>query len=276
MNAVLRRLGPMRLAHGLRERRALKSARDVTSRSSVSLQPVYEALERATRGRPSEIEYIAWSAVEKRRAALLACSETVQQLDFGAGSRGDPRTAEEQSAGVIRTMSVSELAAASSDFVWGQFLYYVTRAAIPRAVIELGSCVGISAGYIAAALHLNGKGHLWTLEGSPESARLAGETLHGLDHAQRSTVVVGRFDDTLRRCLKSNGPFDLAFIDGHHDGEATIRYFLDIREHMAHGGLLIFDDIHFSPGMEAAWRTIASHPGVKGNVRIRARGVVAI
>jgi predicted O-methyltransferase YrrM len=276
MTAISRRSGLVQLARGFRERRALRSALDTAKSLSSSLSAVNLALELATQRKPSPPELSAWTAIERRRNALLARTDIVRQLDFGAGSRENLRSAQEQNAGVFRTMSVSELAAASSDSVWGEFLYFITRASKPKAVLELGSCVGISAGYISAALEMNDRGHLWTLEGSPESARLAGETLQTLERADRGTVVVGRFDDTLQECLANNGPFDLAFIDGHHDGEATVRYFDQIKQYAAPDAILIFDDVHFSPSMEAAWQAIASHPDTKGHVRIRARGVIVV
>ena len=276
MTGILKRLRLERLAGGWRERRALRSALLEAQTTPPSLAAVNTALGLASLSEPTDAERSAWSAIEERRDAMLSRSDVVEYLDFGAGSRERIRSATEQRDGVARTMSVKDLAMPSTHSVWGQFLCFITRVARPNAVLELGSCVGISAGYIAAGLRMNGGGHLWTLEGSPASAELAQETLAGLEPTPRTTIIVGRFNETLPHCLKDHGPFDLAYIDGHHDGDATIDYFSQIKRHLAPNAILIFDDVHYSAGMEQAWRTISSDADAKAQLRIRARGVVVI
>ena len=266
----------VQFAREYRERRAFRSALGRSRPLSKALSAIYEALELASQRRPTEAELANWAAIEARRQDLLSRSEPVEQLDFGAGSREALQSTEAQNAGVLRTRTVGDLAAASSDPAWCEFLYFITRRARPKVTIELGSCVGISAGYITAALEADGEGRLWTLEGSPEAARLSGETLDGLGRSQLGTVVVGRFDDTLEPCLEENGPIDLAYVDGHHDGPATIRYFEQMKEHLAPDAILIFDDIHFSSSMEQAWRTIVADADARGDIRIRSRGIVVM
>lgn len=274
MEAFLRPFDLARISRGWRDRRAIRAAL-LRAQEEASLETIGRALALAT-GQPSEADRSEFAAVERRRAWLLASNEFVQQLDFGAGARGRLESAESQRHGVVRTLTVRDLAESSSGAQWGEFLYYITRAARPRAVLELGSCVGIGAGYIAAALQRNGSGHLWTLEGSPPSARIAGETLSELGRGERATIVLGQFSDTLADCLEAHGPFDLAFIDGHHDGEATLGYYRQIRRHAAPGAILIFDDLHFSASMEAVWREISADADTRAHLRIRARGLVVV
>ncbi|MDB5560729.1 MAG: putative S-adenosylmethionine-dependent methyltransferase [Hyphomicrobiales bacterium] len=277
MNAILKQLSLDGMARSWRERHALMSALAEAQNASASLEPIKKALELVTQRQPTDAELGAWSAIERRRDEMLSRHDIVQHVDFGAGTRDHIRSADEQrNGGMHRVASVKDLTEPSSHPMWGEFLYYVTRISRPNKVLELGSCVGISAGYITAGLKLNNGGHLWTLEGSPASAELAQQTLDGLYQTPQGTIVVGRFDDTLQDCLDSHGPFDLAFIDGHHDGEATMHYYAQIKRHLAPDAILIFDDVHYSPSMELAWQTIASDPAAHGQLRIRARGVVVI
>jgi predicted O-methyltransferase YrrM len=66
------------------------------------------------------------------------------------------------------------------------------RAIQPAVRLKLGVCLGISVAYQAAALALNGKGRLISIEGSASRAAKARETLQlaGLDHSE---VVRGEF-----------------------------------------------------------------------------------
>ena len=121
----------------------------------------------------------------------------------------------------------------------------------------MGTCVGVSAAYIASALKLNDHGRLITLEGSPALADIARDTLQRLD-LDRVEDRTGRFSETLDPALKAMTPVDFAFIDGHHDEVATLNYLEQIKPYLADGAVVVFDDIAWSDGMRRAWRQIAT------------------
>ena len=50
--------------------------------------------------------------------------------------------------------------------------------------------------------------------------------------------------------------FDLIFIDGHHQGDALRSYVEQIKPWLKAGGVLVCDDIHWSPDMEDAWNSL--------------------
>jgi len=52
----------------------------------------------------------------------------------------------------------------------------------------------------------------------------------------------------------------LAFIDGNHRKEPTLRYFQLLLQKANRPAVIILDDIHWSPEMEAAWEVVKSHP----------------
>jgi predicted O-methyltransferase YrrM len=85
----------------------------------------------------------------------------------------------------------------------------------------LGTCLGISTSYLAAALKLNLAGSVVTLEGAETKARLAAQNFRELGLSNVCTIV-GRFQDTLDDVLE---PIKFAFIDGHHEESATLAYF---------------------------------------------------
>ena len=80
-------------------------------------------------------------------------------------------------------------------------------------------------------------------------------------HFNNIEVIVGEFGDTPLLYLKNN-KFDLIYFDGNHLKEPTIAYFEQCLE-AAHGNsIFIFDDIHWTNEMEAAWDIIRNHKKV--------------
>ena len=55
---------------------------------------------------------------------------------------------------------------------------------------------------------------------------------------------------------------DLAFIDGNHQEKPTIEYFEKILKYSHEKTIFIFDDIHWSKGMEKAWKYIIQNKKV--------------
>ena len=56
---------------------------------------------------------------------------------------------------------------------------------------------------------------------------------------------------------------DLIFFDGNHQKEATLNYFNQLLPLAHNDSVFIFDDIHWSKGMEEAWEKIKKHPEVR-------------
>lgn len=56
---------------------------------------------------------------------------------------------------------------------------------------------------------------------------------------------------------------DLVYFDGNHQKEATLKYFYQLLPLAHNDSVFIFDDIHWSKGMEEAWEEIKKHPDVR-------------
>lgn len=197
-------------------------------------------------------EKALFDRIEARRAALLADPTALERIDYGVRPDGfsDPER------GVPVKTTVARVARASKSPPWSELLFHLVRERRPEHVLEMGTCVGMSASYIAAALALNGRGRLVTVEGAASVAELARETFRQLGYSEQAEVVEGPFHRSLEPAIRASTPLDLVFVDGHHDGEATIRYFELLRENLRPGALLLFDDIRWTAGMREAWRTI--------------------
>ena len=144
----------------------------------------------------------------------------------------------------------------------------------PTTVVEMGTNVGISGAYIAAALESNGKGRLTTLEGSHSKVELARRNFDLLGLAQRVNVVAGDFAETLEPHAGQVAPIDLAFIDGFHDGPATLQYHALFKRLAAPDAVFIYDDIDWSPGMIEAWHEIQADGDVQTSIDLGPVGIV--
>jgi predicted O-methyltransferase YrrM len=272
LDSVIKAVGIGPMVNKTRHRAAVRLAlSEVCSRSS-SLNPVKHALEQAATGTATKLDRAIWNRIEGRRRELSRRTDTIQDIDYGAGHPDSLYSEDQQSRGVVTTMTVKEVVSFSLPAVWSEVMYYLTRAIRPEKALEMGTCVGISGSYIAAAMQLNNHGRLWTIEGSPATAALAEETFKLLDFNDRVTLLVGRFRDELEPCLRNQNSFDLVFVDGHHDGKATLAYFEQLKSHLAPDAVVVFDDIGWYGGMAKAWNEITADPTVKGFVRLGQMG----
>jgi len=199
------------------------------------------------------------AALNALRRRLASDARVLRIQDHGAGTRGLAG-----GAGRRDERSIAEVyRRAAARPAWGRFLGGLVRELRPRRVLELGTNLGVSAAHLALALAENERedgfaGHLWTVEGDGGLADLARGHLAELGVAGRVTVVTGRFADVLPELLASIGPFDMAFVDGHHEEAATLAYWDLMREHLSPGALAIFDDIEPSRPVRRAWKRIVA------------------
>jgi predicted O-methyltransferase YrrM len=201
-----------------------------------------EVVRRGTRWRLTADERRWVSRIEAERRRMERSLETVRW-----------------SGGV--QMPVAEITSrASQPWRGGRLLYAALRAFCPTRGLEMGTCLGISAAYQAAALAENGAGRLVTLEGYDELAAQAVRLWSNLALGNVE-VVVGQFAQTLEPVLAAE-PVDYAYIDGDHREEPTVAYFNLIRTQCRTRTLLVFDDIRWSDGMRAAWNRISSHDDI--------------
>ena len=158
-----------------------------------------------------------------------------------------------------RARSAATIAYHSSvNRTWGLVLHLCAREFKTAAILELGSCAGISGSYLAVAPACR---RLVTIEASRALASLAERTLSQV--SQRAEVHHGFVEDVLPRVLPTfqNG-IDLAFIDARHEREATLGYWREVRPRLNEGALIVFDDIRWSRGMWEAWNTVRRQTGV--------------
>jgi len=219
---------------------------------------------------PEEKEWI--SRIEQIRKQFTDNPAPISILDFGAGNPDSLRSDEEMTRGATSTTTYGEICLGSLPALWALLLFKLIRTVQPEWVIELGTCIGISAAYQSAAQQLNGKGRLITIEGSETIAGLAKENINSLG-LKNVEIHCGKFHDVLPEIFAEISAIDYVFIDGHHDEQATIAYFELLLPHLSSGALLVFDDISWSTGMRRAWEKIRKHPAISLSVDLKMLGI---
>lgn len=194
-------------------------------------------------------EYEDYKTIELLRKGLLQNNTFLQVEDFGAGSR----------AGLTKQRSVQQIAESSlKKPKYAQLLYRLVKYLQPNQVLELGTSLGITTCYLAAAKI---DAAVLTMEGSIEIASLAEQNFNQLQ-LKNVTLVTGNFDEILKPAIDQLSAINFAFIDGNHRKAPTLHYFHQLLTKGNAQSLFIFDDIHWSKEMEEAWEEIKKHPSV--------------
>jgi predicted O-methyltransferase YrrM len=195
--------------------------------------------------------FYAFSGVERLRRKMLAGNTVIAVTDFGAGSHGA------QPAQGTMTPLRQIVRRAASRPEQGRRLFRLAAWQKPNILLELGASTGIATTYLAHAVR---RGHLYALEGCPQTVGILQANLAALD-TRNVTVVTGNFDHTLAPLLaRLEYPLDLVYFDGNHRREPTLRYFEACLPHVGPNSVFIFDDIHWSAEMDEAWSAIRQHP----------------
>jgi len=207
--------------------------------------------------------YSCYASVEQKRKELLSNETIIEVEDFGAGSS------------VIKTNKrvIKDIASSSlKPKKYAQILFRIAQYYKPKTILELGTSFGISTAYLASADHIP---DVYTCEGASSIAAIAKRNFEKLG-LKNIHLTEGDFANTLSPLLAKLNKIDLAFIDGNHRKEPTLNYFQQLLNHSTGSAILIFDDIHWSAGMEAAWELIKQHQAVSLTIDLFFIGIVIL
>jgi predicted O-methyltransferase YrrM len=141
---------------------------------------------------------------------------------------------------------------------YGRLLYRLVKYFQTANIVELGTAIGLSSAYMALA---NPQAAIISLEGSASLINIA-KTNHAALGIQNVAIYQGNFNDILPSVLKQHSHLGLVFFDGNHRKQATLQYFNLCLEKATPDSIFIFDDIHWSEEMNAAWAEIKAHPQI--------------
>ncbi|WP_026839495.1 O-methyltransferase [Gillisia sp. JM1] len=196
-------------------------------------------------------------AFQKIRAFWNAVNQDTQIIkvtDFGAGSR--VFKSENRKVGAIAKNAGIPIKRAILLNKLASYFQFETG-------LELGTSVGIS----SAAIAIDNPISLTTLEGCPETAKVA-QNYFDKYNLKNISLQIGEFDMLLDSILEKGNTnkdsgFDLVYFDGNHQKTPTLKYFKKLLPLVHNNSVFIFDDIHWSAEMEEAWEEIKAHPSVR-------------
>jgi predicted O-methyltransferase YrrM len=204
--------------------------------------------------------FYAFRDVGILREQLLSNSTPLRVTDYGAGPDAAYDKGTSATGVQYRQTTIAQVAARSgSSDQQGQRLFRLVNWHKPQHLLELGTSLGLGTLYMAYALP--NPYQFITLEGCPqitEVARLHLETFKKGD----IQVIDGPFQQTLGTALERLQRLDMVYFDGDHRYEPTLRYFDQCLSYAHDNSIFVFDDVHWSSGMERAWETIKAHPKV--------------
>lgn len=205
--------------------------------------------------------YYAFDEIKKLRAEMYANQTLLNVEDFGAGSH-------KQNFKQRKVCDIARTAGRNEKF--GQLLFRIIQKYKPLQIVELGTSMGLGTAYIALA---NQEAQVSSIEGSHEIAEQAAKHFAQLN-IHNIAQHTGNFDVVLTDILKGIGQVDLLFVDGNHRMKPTLQYFNEAKPFLHPQSIVIFDDIHWSEEMHAAWQIIKDDPMVTLSLDLFYFGIV--
>lgn len=208
-------------------------------------------------------QYDCYAAIEGQRKKLQTNTTMIEVQDFGAGS-----SVIKQNKRVIKDIANSSL----KPRKYAQLLFRMVQYYKPATIIELGTSFGITSSYLSSG---NTNAQLYTCEGATNIAAIAQQNFNVLQ-IKNVDLIIGDFAKTMPALLSKTGAVDFAFVDGNHRKEPTVQYFHELLSHSKASTILVFDDIHWSAEMEAAWADIQQNASVTLTIDLFFIGLVFI
>ena len=215
--------------------------------------------------------YPEYELIKNYRNDLLGNKDLIEVTDFGAGSR------------VFKSNKRPVFSIAKNAGITlhrARLLFRLTNYLNFKNALELGTSLGIASTAVAA----NNTTKLTTLEGCPETAKIARDqfqkyelkniqlintefetAISQLNSKPKETqqITESKQPKTPNSNLRNSQKFDLIYFDGNHQKEATLKYFKDLLPMAHNDSVFIFDDIHWSKAMEEAWEEIKMNSEVR-------------
>ncbi len=183
--------------------------------------------------------------IDAYKKSLSNSKTIIETVDFGVGSKHKEYNTSFRKVGhIVKTRSQRKAQA--------HMLHRIAAYFQPENVLEFGTAAGFSTAYIKSAIPAS---RMVSMEGCASLADVASQTLKKLN-IKNVDIMVGHFDVLLPKVLKDFDTLDMVFFDGNHRRKPTVRYFNQCIELANENSIFIFDDIHWSPGMDKAWNTI--------------------
>ena len=190
-----------------------------------------------------------YSILKNYRKSLLKNKNFIEVTDFGAGSKVF-KSNKRKIAKIAKTAGISKKRA--------ELLFRVTNYFQPKNILEIGTSLGLATSALALG---NPKAKVISIEGCLETSNQCQLQLQKFNFNNVENVI-SEFELYLNNLKLQTLNFELIYFDGNHSKKATLAYFELLLPTIDNNSVWIFDDIHWSPDMEEAWKIIKEHPKV--------------
>ena len=197
--------------------------------------------------------------IEELRRQLLSSNDEIEVDDYGAGSRVF-KTKSRKVKKIARHIIQNEKVA----FALLRVLKFWGNKGSGKKILEMGTSLGVTTAYLAAS-----GWEVETWEGCQETANYARKNWKDLGCKAQIESKVGAFKKLM---AETQGGWDVVFLDGHHDGDATLEYVECLKTKLKLGGAILVDDIDWSKGMKRAWCKLLDDPYWNSTMKWRGKG----
>ena len=212
-----------------------------------------------------------YKILKQFRNDLLQNKNTIEVTDFGAGSRVF-KSNTRQISKIAQTAGITSKRA--------ELLYRIVNYFQPETILEIGTSLGLATSALSLGTRVadersgaNPKAKIITLEGCPQTAGQAQLQFQKFNFKNVESVVT-EFTEYFKSCQLNTEHHQLIYFDGNHSKKATLDYFELLLPTITNETVWIFDDIHWSTDMEAAWEIIKNHPKVTVTIDTFQWGIV--
>ncbi len=197
----------------------------------------------------SRISYKEYRDIKKYRRSLAKKRGRIKTEDYGAGSRVF-------SSDTRRIKDIARFTA--SSFNTGKLLFRLARYFKPQIIIELGTSLGSGTFCLAKGSE---EGRVYSIEACPRQTRIAGTELKKTG-IMNFELIEGVFQEKLPELLRRFEKVDLVYFDGDHRKESLLWQFRQCLPKAVPGTVFVVGDIHWSNGMNEAWKIICSDSAI--------------
>jgi predicted O-methyltransferase YrrM len=213
-------------------------------------------------------KYPEYAVLKAYRNSLLANKNTIEVIDFGAGSR----------VFKSNTRAINQIAKnAGISSKRAELLFRIVNYFQPESILEIGTSLGLATSALALG---NPKTKIITLEGCPKTLNQCQLQLQKFNINNVTPINTGFSSYLTTQNLQptSYNPqpttYNLVYFDGNHSKKATLKYFELLLPTITNDSIWIFDDIHWSKDMEETWEIIQNHPKVTVTIDTFQWGIV--
>lgn len=190
------------------------------------------------------------------RLQQLKNNSVISIKDYGVGSK---RMSNQRKVSSIFKNS-------ASVGKYGDLLYRLVNFHQPAQILEFGTSLGYGTYMMSLA---NQDAQITTIEGCPETFKVAQQNL-----ATRSNIdqLNATFNEFLANSLAKK--MDFIYLDGHHDGNATLDYLRALEPWMHDETIILLDDIRWSNGMFEAWESLKNSNNYHVSIDLFRMGII--